>query len=192
MSVVRSIIIALCLVLCLSGASLADVTEPGAAIRNQATLTYLDNASGETVEVLSNASTVFVGELRQFALEQSQSVSGFSSEAVALPHRVTNTGNITDSYTITTQPVVLGEPELLNIQFYVDENENGRVDAGEPLLGASFDLAPGDSLPLVISGVIPPQLHDSSVLELLVIASTADGQFTQENQDTINVTPHAS
>ena len=76
------------------------LTAPGTTIQNRAELTYVDAATGERVSVQSNLSLVSVGQFFDLTLQQDSRQRAQAGDIVQFAHRLTNTGNTTDSYRI--------------------------------------------------------------------------------------------
>ena len=76
------------------------LTAPGTTIQNRAELTYVDAATGERVLVQSNLSLVSVGQFFDLTLLQDSRQRAQAGDIVQFAHRLTNTGNTTDSYRI--------------------------------------------------------------------------------------------
>ena len=76
------------------------LTAPGTTIQNRAELTYVDAATGERVSVQSNLSLVSVGQFFDLTLLQDSRQRAQAGDIVQFAHRLTNTGNTTDSYRI--------------------------------------------------------------------------------------------
>ena len=175
------------------------LTAPGTSIQNRAELTYVDGASGEAVSVLSNLSLVSVGQYYDLSLQQDLRLRAQAGAVVSFPHVLTNTGNTPDSYRIfvsadTSADLAADDASpdqeqqspsdllqndsplpLANVAIYVDDNGNGLLDDGEPVLGTTRVLVPAESLNIVVlatvpAGVLPGselsfQLHAESVGE---------------------------
>lgn len=143
-------------------------TSPGTMIQNQAELSYVDADTGETVNIVSNITTITVGQFFDFSLLAKHSVKSSAGEAVILSHQLVNTGNTTDSYFIGANPLsttLSGDQHkgpageyalsLEQVSVYHDLNGNGVVDQGEPLITSISSLAPGQSIDIVVRSFMP-------------------------------------
>jgi uncharacterized repeat protein (TIGR01451 family) len=156
------------------GDAFSQVTPAGTQIRNRSSATYED-LSGNTYTTTSNEVITIV--LPVYGLSILPDDSGESPPAVpamsqsALPgmtvyyrYDITNTGNDDDSFSLV--PIVEGSTTMsivaANVQIYHDQNANGVVDLGEPLIssgGAPGSLGPmasGETASLIVSYTVPP------------------------------------
>jgi len=169
------------------------VTDVGTAIVNQATLTYTDKATGQLVELKSNTSTILVAPLRQFELLSPNSVAAFAGQSVALSHSINNIGNVDDRYAISVENQLADSGDLINLILYIDSNENGAVDAGEPVVDSELSVAAGESVSLVITGVLPEELSGNDEVEVLLHAQAVESDLPiQTNINLITITPSAN
>ncbi len=176
----------------LSAAALA-ATEVGTAIVNQATLTYVDQESGQLVELKSNTSTILVAPLRQFELLSSNTYLALAGQSVSLVHTLHNTGNVDDRYALLVENQLADSGDLINLMLYIDTNNNGVVDAGEPVVDEELPIARGETVSLVITGVLPEDLLGNDEVEIALHASAVDSELSvQTNTDLITVKPSAN
>ena len=115
----------------------------GTLIQNTASATF-DNAAGTTT-VQSNTVTVRVDELLDVAVASlAGGTTTLTASTVAIPFRVTNTGNGDEAFTIAVSPAVAGNQFDATLQAVaVDANGNGTYEAGvDTLLGAAGATAP--------------------------------------------------
>ena len=75
-------------------------TASGTSIQSRAVLTYVDAATGERVSVQSNLSLVSVGQFFDLTLLQDSRQRAQAGDTVQFSHRLSNTGNTSDSYRI--------------------------------------------------------------------------------------------
>jgi uncharacterized repeat protein (TIGR01451 family) len=129
-------------------------TPAGSIIRNQAQATYFDPATDRSYAVTSTIATVRVRSAPDFELLNDNERDVSPDETVTFAHLLTNTGNETDRYNLSWSPA--NNSEILNgTAIYLDINENGALDPGEPQITATDSLAPGQSVALIISGRVP-------------------------------------
>ncbi len=160
---------------------------PGTIIENRAELTYVNADTGETILVSSNLATIAIGHYYNFILRSNRSVSAQAGAVVELAHRISNGGNTVDQYELGIFTTDLNNsPASLDI--YHDLDGNGLVDAGEPQLQQTSTLNPGESVDLVIRGVVPDNAAIGAVLQYGVSATSTgpDGE-TKSNIDEIQV-----
>ena len=169
-----------------------SATEAGTAIINQATLTYTDNATGKLVELKSNTSSILVAPLRQFELLSSNAISAIAGQSVVFPHSLTNIGNVVDRYSVNVENQLADSGDLINLLLYIDANNNGAVDAGESIVDSEITLDAGESLSLLVTGVIPEELTGDDEVEVILHAQAVESTLpVQSNTDLISITPRA-
>jgi uncharacterized repeat protein (TIGR01451 family) len=140
-------------------------TPAGSIIRNQAEATYFDPATDRSYAVTSTIATVRVRSAPDFSLLNDNDVEVSPDETVTFPHLLTNTGNETDRYNLSWQSVD-NSPLLEGTAIYHDLNENGALDAGEPQIVITNNLAPGQSIALLVVGRVPALAAAGSVFTL--------------------------
>jgi len=167
-------------------------TGAGTSIVNQATLVYVDSFTGDRIEILSNTSSIDVAALRSFELTSSQEIDALAGDSVSFAHQLVNTGNVADTYQVFVENSANDVSDLVNLVLYIDENENGVVDPSEQAADAAFTLEPDEVKYLVVTGNVPTNEFENSVIELIVSASSEDVDLpTIENTDTITITADA-
>ncbi len=167
-------------------------TDVGTTIVNQATLTYTDESTGQIVELKSNTSTIQVAPLRQFELLASNTLVAIAGQSIALSHTLQNIGNVEDRYALTVENQLADSGDLINLMLYIDTNANGVVDAAEPVVDEELVLAAGESLSLVVTGILPAELLGNDEVEVVLYARAIDSDLSiQTNTDLISVKPSA-
>lgn len=154
------------------------LTGAGERIQNQATATYKD-ALGNDYTSQSNLASVEVKQVYFATLGSDQTRTVASNQTANFQHILTNTGNGEDTYTISVANDVAGQTDsgdFSTLNVYVDANENGVVDAGE-VLAASLTLAAGESVSLVVAGLVPTAANGATFDTTLTVTS-ANGDVT--------------
>ena len=168
-------------------------TTAGSEILNTAVLIYIDSSSGETVEVESNTSRILVSEVNRFEFTASQSLSSRPGEIVQFAHFLRNAGNVEDRYTLFAENGIADNRDLQNLQLVIDTNGNGLADSDEPLINESILLLPGETLGVVVSGVVPDDAVATDTIEILIHAQSQDSALViQTNRDEISIAESAS
>ncbi len=163
-------------------------TTAGVSIDNQATLIYIDSITGDRVEILSNTSSISVAALESFELTASQDIRAKAGDSILFSHVLTNTGNVSDQYTVVLENATDDTSDLVNLALYIDENENGLVDAGEQVADSAIDLDPDESKYLIASGTVSPTEFENSVIELILTAKSDNAELEAvENIDSITI-----
>ncbi len=126
-------------------------TPAGTVIGNAATATYRDDDNNEyttTSNIVQSVVLAICGvDVTPSGAMNYQAIPG---QTVYVPITVTNTGNSLNIFTVGLG----GFTYSGNV--YVDENGNGLVDPGEPLVGAGVELNMGETKELLIALVVPP------------------------------------
>ena len=176
----------------LTTVSLHAATDVGTAIVNQATLTYVDDVTGHSIELKSNTSTILVAPLQRFELFSSQNLLVTAGQSVSLSHSLSNVGNVDDRYLISVENQLADSGDLINLMLYIDANDNGVVDAGEKIVSGETGVSAGESVSLVVTGIVPAELNGNDEIELVVYAEAIESELpVQTNTDLITVEPSA-
>ena len=168
------------------------ITAPlaGSVIENVARATYFDTDLGFNTTIVSNPVRVTVQPREALTLTSDNAVPRPAGGVVALPHRLTNTGNAPSRYLLAFGNRSDDDFDLQVLSLVWDRNGNGVADPGEPLLadGATFGpLAPGESADLVLSATVPSGLAADRVGRLDLRARTLDQGLLAANIDSITV-----
>ncbi|MGA8882290.1 MAG: hypothetical protein WB445_01505 [Acinetobacter sp.] len=127
----------------------------GQNISNVATATYTDNTQTERV-VTSNVVKTLVAQVGSFTLVQSNERQTAANSSVSFPHILTNTGNGTDSFTLSIANDA-GTFDWASYNVYIDRNQDGIADDGAAALTptTAIELAAGESIGLVVVAKTP-------------------------------------
>jgi uncharacterized repeat protein (TIGR01451 family) len=162
----------------------------GTSIGNQATATYQDAASN-TYTVTSNPVNTIVQQVASLTL----TANGFRIAApggqAVFPHVLTNTGNGTDSFSLSAANLGADDFDLTGLVLYVDADGNGVPDNFTPVT-ATGPLAAGAAYRFVAVGSVPGTAVTGNVGQLSVnAASVFDGGQTAANTDQVTVSTNA-
>lgn len=142
-----------CLVWLLSStAAIAAPPPANSVIGNQATATYTDG-TGTTRNVTSNLVQTTVAQVYGHTLTADQSKNVPQGSTVYFPHVLTNTGNGTDTYTLSKFDLG-GDFSLTNLRIFADANGDGLPDNAVDI-SSSGPLAAGAEFRFVVAGVVP-------------------------------------
>ena len=177
----------------LGAAAHAAPAPAGAAIRNVATATYVPDGFKQSETVSSNPVQVAVLPVEALLLTQDQSVNRPPNAQVTLSHLLANTGNVASSYTLAWANggagCAAGQLDLSALRVVRDVDNNGVVDAGDPVLplasANALTLQPGETAVLLVQGTLPTAATGAACLTLA--ASTALQGLTASNRDTVTV-----
>ena len=177
------------------GVADAQVTPAaGTPISNQATASY--QFGDVTINLLSNRVQVTVSPVEGLRLTADNERLAPAGAPVAIPHRLTNTGNVAASYLFTATNQTGDDYDLRDLRVYADLNGNGIVDDGEPRLDNSTTpilLQPGQSYDVLVTGFVPVTAQTNQVARVQLDAATAGGNSVRAaNTDTIRVASGAA
>ncbi len=169
----------------------AGMTLAGTVIKNLATVSYQD-AAGNQYQATSNESIVTVAEVYAAELQQTQTQNGAAGQTVYFPHRLVNTGNVQDVFTLALKDAQ--DINLADLTIYRDVNGDGLPNAGEPTLtpGEKIFVAPGETANLVVAAVLSADITTSVSPSFKLQATAVDRvsgaqSWTDVNTDTIKV-----
>lgn len=140
----------------------------GTSIGNQASATYVDGSS-VTRSVSSNVVSTVVQQVAALTLTQDLSKTAAAGTQVSYPVTLTNTGNGTDSFSLTQSN---GTAFAFNsVTFYADANGDGVADNTTPITNTG-SLAPGAVFRLVAVGNVPTTAANLAVNSLVITATS--------------------
>src|SRR5947209_13688483 len=168
-------------------------TAAGTSIGNQASATYTDSSSVSRTAT-SNVVTTIVQQVASLTLTANGAKTASPGSAVFYPHTLTNTGNGSDSFTLTLAPAQSGAFTLTGTHIYLDANGDGIPDNFTDLTGTNVTVASGavNAFKFVITGTVPAgatagQTNNFSVSATSVFENTK----TASNTDTTTVTENS-
>lgn len=158
-------------------------------IVTQTTLQY-QKQSGETVISVSNYVVVKLNEITSFAVTNYlPEVIVNEGEEIIIPYKISNHGNIKDSYIIN----ILNVQPFSEFEFFIDDNGDGHLDPNETtpleLIGNSFFKTPivnfDNGINLVFKGKFKNSFNSNNFLLNLAVQSTLKKNITQQIQNNI-------
>lgn len=177
-------------------ATVAQSAAPPAntSIGNQASATYTD-ASNTQRTATSNTVTTVVQQVASFTITtDGQAKYAAPGGQVVFPHTITNTGNGTDTFTLSVSNNASGDNfDLTNLTLYADANGDGVPDNATPITSTGA-LAAGADFKFVAVGIVPGSQAATQTTAITVSAvGTATGTpaAQQNNADTTTVTTNA-
>ena len=168
-------------------------TAAGTAIGNQASATYTDSSSVSRTAT-SNVVTTIVQQVASLTLTANGAKTASPGSPVFYPHTLTNTGNGSDSFTLTLAPAQSGAFTLTNTHIYIDANGDGIPDNFTDLTGTSVTVAPGavNAFKFVITGTVPPSATAGQTNNFSVTATSVfDNTKSASDTDTTTATSNA-
>src|SRR5215467_3381720 len=122
--------------------SMSAQTAAGTAIGNQASATYTDSSSVSRTAT-SNVVTTIVQQVASLTLTANGAKTASPGSPVFYPHTLVNSGNDSDSFTLTLAPAQSGAFTLTGTHIYIDANGDGIPDNFTDLTGTQVTVAPG-------------------------------------------------
>lgn len=174
--------------LALAAVSGAHAAAPpaGASISNQASATYTDG-SGVSHTVTSNVVQTTVTQVASVTLTQNGAQTATPGGVVYYPHTLTNTGNGSDTFNLTTSNT--GAFSMANVQIFAD-NGSGQP-TGSPITSTGA-LAAGATFKFIVVGTLPATATSGQTNAITVTGTSVfDGTKTASNTDTTTVTNNA-
>ncbi|HEV2987682.1 MAG TPA: hypothetical protein VG759_04525 [Candidatus Angelobacter sp.] len=168
-------------------------TAAGTSIGNQASATYTDSSSVSRTAT-SNVVTTIVQQVASLTLTANGAKTASPGSAVFYPHTLTNTGNGSDSFTLTLAPAQSGAFTLTNTHIYLDANGDGIPDNFTDLTGTNVTVAPGaaNAFKFVITGTVPAGATAGQTNNFSVTATSVfDNTKAASNTDTTTATANA-
>ena len=191
-----SILIITCLLVVaalVAPASMPAQTAAGTAIGNQASATYTDSSSVSRTAT-SNVVTTIVQQVASLTLTANGAKTASPGSPVFYHHTLTNTGNGSDSFTLTLAPAQSGAFTLTGTHIYIDANGDGIPDNFTDLTGTQVTVAPGaaNAFKFVITGTVPAGATAGQTNNFSVTATSVfDNTKAASNTDTTTVTSNA-
>lgn len=167
-----------------SGAVLA-ATPAGTVIQNQALATYTDT-DGNRVSVVSNLVETTVQQVAGVQLSSDQQQRVTVGTQFSFSHRVVNTGNGDDSYSVSLSNAG-GSININGLNVFPDLDGNGIPDSNTALTVTPI-IAPDNDYLVVVQGSVPLSgIDGDSALLQLSASSVFDSGATASNIDTVTV-----
>ncbi|MEP1150604.1 MAG: hypothetical protein ABJH08_02645 [Balneola sp.] len=153
----------------------AQVPPASSSIGNQATATYVDNGSNSQ-SVTSNTVVTTVQQVAGVTITAGETKQVSIGGQVTFSHIITNTGNGSDSFTITAVDAGNGSVNFTNIRIYPDANKDGIADNFTEITSTpNVDRAglANNSYGVVIVADIPATAQDGQFEDITVTATSA-------------------
>ncbi|GAB3659644.1 beta strand repeat-containing protein [Ramlibacter alkalitolerans] len=160
----------------------------GVSISNQASATYSDG-SGVSRTVSSNVVQTTVTQVYSLLLATDGVQTATPGSVVYYPHTLTNTGNGSDKFRLTTSQT--NSPAMSAIEIYAD-NGSG-APTGAPITSTQdITVAAGATFKFIVRGTVPTTATAGNTNTITVTAtSQGDTGKTGSNTDTTTVTGNA-
>ncbi|UBQ37871.1 DUF11 domain-containing protein [Acinetobacter johnsonii] len=186
-----------------SSQAMAATPVAGTNISNVATASYTDN-TGTTRTVTSNEVKTVVAQVGSFTLVQDRSVTTVPNGQATMSHILTNTGNGTDTFTISLADLDNHVSGSNTFDFaadkfavYIDKNKDGVPDDAVNLNapGKTIELQAGEDVGLVVVATTPNTAITGQFDKLQLTATASKTNLYSassiNNTDTVTITSGA-
>jgi len=161
------------------------LTAPGTVIFNRAEISYQNEVDADKLSVISNKTTVTVGHLYSFSVENTHQFVIEAGSVAQFPHRVKNQGNSPDNYKFSFSAV---DPDMfITPEVYLDVNSNGEIDPNEPLITETTELAPDAHVDVIVSARVSHLLTDGDSGPFDFVVGSVKSNELQQVQNEITV-----
>lgn len=176
-------------------AQAAPILPAGTVISNTAYGQYVDARSATDWRVTSNTVQAVVAPVPGAQLSTNQVVSQAPGTQFVLPHTLTNTGNSSQTYTISLSQSSSQSVVAQGLEVLLDAASSGVPSASDPVLAttsksATITLAQGQSASLLLVGQVPQNAPSPSAIDLGLAASALG--VSVSNSDVVQVVQGAS
>jgi uncharacterized repeat protein (TIGR01451 family) len=165
----------------------AGETTAGTSISNTATVNYSVGSVAQTA-VNSNANSFLVDKKVDLTVAKGTGATTVPGAAnVGLPFTVANTGNASDSFTLTAANVGTGDNfDTSSYALYLDVNGNGIYDAGtDTAISGPVTIARDASIKVLIVSTIPGTVVDGNTANMTLTATTTSTKTTGAETATV-------
>lgn len=166
------------------GVALA-LTPAGTNITNQATATWTD-VNNNPYTQLSNTTTVTVTSVYGVLLTNPGDKTGVPLDNVSYGYRIENTGNATDNYALSAVSVPAWATSI-----YVDTNQDGIHQGGEPAASSPVQINAGDNAFIVVVVTIPAGTANGTTAATTLTVTGALGGAEDDASDVSTTTVQA-
>ena len=151
-------------------------TAAGTLIKNLATVTYEDS-NGNEYSAQSNEAIITVKQVYSAEISEDTVKTAAAGQSVYIQHTLTNTGNGTDTYTLSAGDDASAGDDIDadRVKIYLDSNGNGLADAGEPEITGDITLTAGEVAEIVMEVAIPNTAVSGNTLGVILTAEAHEG-----------------
>lgn len=162
----------------------------GSNISNIATASYTDG-NGASKTVTSNEVKTTVLQVSSFTLVADRNATINPNGTATLSHTLTNTGNGTDTFTLSVSQLSGDNFDLTNVHIYLDSNQDGVPDNNTDI--TSVTLTANQSVGIIVVSTVPVTQTDGQKAQYTLNATAGfDTSVTGFNTDTVTVSAGAS
>lgn len=162
----------------------------GSNISNIATASYTDG-NGASKTVTSNEVKTIVLQVSSFTLVADRNATINPNGTATLSHTLTNTGNGTDTFTLSVSQLTNDNFDLNNVHIYLDSNQDGVPDNNNDI--TTVTLTANQSVGIIVVSTVPVTQTDGQKAQYTLNATAGfDTSVTGFNTDTVTVSAGAS
>ena len=163
----------------------------GSNISNIATASYTDG-NGASKTVTSNEVKTTVLQVSSFTLVDDRNATINPNGTATLSHTLTNTGNATDTFTLSVSQLTTDDDfDLNNVHIYLDSNQDGVPDNNTDI--TSVTLTANQSVGIIVVSTVPVTQTDGQKAQYTLNATAVfDPTVKDSNTDTVTVSAGAS
>lgn len=162
----------------------------GSNISNIATASYTDG-NGASKTVTSNEVKTTVLQVSSFTLVADRNATINPNGTATLSHTLTNTGNGTDTFTLSVSQLGGDDFNLNNVHIYLDSNQDGVPDNNTDI--TTVTLTANQSVSIIVVSTVPVTQTDGQKAQYTLNATAGfDTTVKGSNTDTVTVSAGAS
>ena len=162
----------------------------GSNISNIATASYTDG-NGASKTVTSNEVKTIVLQVSSFTLVADRNATINPNGTATLSHTLTNTGNGTDTFTLSVSQLTNDNFDLNNVHIYLDSNQDGVPDNNNDI--TTVTLTANQSVGIIVVSTVPVTQTDGQKAQYTLNATAGfDSTIRGSNTDTVTVSAGAS
>ena len=162
----------------------------GSNISNIATASYTDG-NGASKTVTSNEVKTIVLQVSSFTLVADRNATINPNGTATLSHTLTNTGNGTDTFTLSVSQLTNDDFDLNNVHIYLDSNQDGVPDNNTDI--TTVTLTANQSVGIIVVSTVPVTQTDGQKAQYTLNATAGfDTTVKGANTDTVTVSAGAS
>ncbi len=161
------------------------ITAPGTIIFNRAVLSYEDAVTEEKVLRTSNETSVAVGHMYSFAVENTHELEVDAGTVARFPHRIVNQGNSEDSYRFSYASLDVEAFDTPVI--FLDVNRNGEIDPDEPAIDQTPLLQAEQTIDVIVTARVSHLLINGQQRNFDFAVESDKSDKTKPVSDTITV-----
>jgi hypothetical protein len=164
-------------------------------IITKVTGTYSDT-QGNNYTAESNELIIKIRQVRTAALEllagDKQTLTTSGGNITYTSYKLTNNGNINESYTLAAVNSTADDLDADSIKIYQDVDNNGQVSAGDTEITSALTLAPGESAQLVVAVQLPTSISTGGLLKVDVSATDTQNNVLTGTSIELTITTDSS